>query len=361
MNFENQLIFFFSALGAFNGLLLSFYFAYSTKYKKFSNYFLSLLLFVLSIRIIKSVFLFFNPNLSSVFIQVGLSACVLIGPALYLYTVSIIKGTNAKKWWIHIIPFICIVIVLGIFYPYLANRELWSKFIVKGIYLQWLVYMFLTGFQVKHILKKVFSKTKRLYEIEVWLLSFFIGVSIVWLSYNIGSYTSYIVGALSFSFVLYLLVLLWLFKRNKNTLFFEEKVKYENKKISKEKVTSIIEGLAVIKDKELYQNPDLKLSDIAKKLNIPSHQLSQFLNDNLGKSFSLFINEFRIEKAKQLLISGNTYTIETIGYDSGFNSKSTFFTTFKKITGRTPANYKKENSKKKTPKNSGLHICSSDL
>ena len=211
-----------------------------------------------------------------------------------------------------------------------------------------MVYILLSGFQLNHILKKVVSKNIKLNEIEIWLLSIFTGVLIIWFSYNIGSYTSYIVGALSFSFVFYLLVLLSLFKRNKNTLFFEKEVKYENKKISTEKVASIIERLAIIKDKKLFRNPDLKLSDIAKKLNIPSHQLSQLLNDNLGKSFSLFINEFRIEEAKQLLVSNNVYTIETIGYDCGFNSKSTFFTTFKKITGTTPAKYKKENNQKET-------------
>lgn len=348
MNFENQLIFFFSALGAFNGFLLSLYFAIVAQRKKFSNYFLVLLLLVLSIRIIKSVFLFFNPNLFSVFVQIGLSACVLIGPALYQYTVSQTKPSKAKEWWIHIIPSLSIVIILGIVYPYLDNRELWTKFLVKGIYFQWLVYILLTSFQLKHILKKVVSKNIKLNEIEVWLLSIFTGVSIIWLSYNIGSYTSYIVGALSFSFIFYLLLLLWLFKRNKSTLFFKEKVKYENKKIDTKEVTSIIERLAVIKDKKLFKNPNLKLSDIANQLNISSHQLSQLLNDNLGKSFSLFINEFRIEEAKQLLISNEAYTIETIGYDCGFNSKSTFFTTFKKITGTTPSKYKKEKSQKET-------------
>ncbi|MDO5981265.1 helix-turn-helix domain-containing protein [Flavivirga spongiicola] len=346
MNFENQIIFFLSALGAFNGLLLSIYFAYSTKYKKFTNYFLSLLLFVLSIRIIKSVFFYFNQKLSVTFIQIGLSACVLIGPALYLYIVSTLKETTPKRWLIHIVPLVFLLIILGIIYPYWSYKELWSRFIIKGIYLQWLIYIIITGFQLKHILKKVFSKTKKLNEIEVWLLSIFTGVSIIWFSYNIGSYTSYIVGALSFSFVFYLLVLLWLFKRNKNTLFFDEKVKYGNKKIDREEVKSIIEKLTIIKDKKLFKNPNLKLSDVAKQLNIPPHQLSQLLNDNLGKSFSLFINELRIEEAKQLLISSDVYTIETIGYDCGFNSKSTFFTTFKKITETTPAKYKKEKSQK---------------
>ena len=344
MSFESQLLFFFSALGAFNGVLLSIYFAYATKYKRFSNYFLSLLLLVLSIRIIKSVFLYFSPNLSSVFVQIGLSACALIGPSLYLYVISLVKEKKINKWWLHIMPFMVVVVILGVIYPYWSYKELWSKFIIKGIYLQWLVYIVLSGFQLKSTLKKVFLNTKECNEIEVWLVSIYSGITVIWLAYNIGSYTSYIVGALSFSFVFYLLVLLWLFKRNKNTVFFEEKIKYENKKINAEETESIITRLVIIKDEKLFKNPDLKLSDVAKHLKISPHQLSQFLNDNLGKSFSLFINEHRIEEAKQLLISNNNYTIEAIGYDCGFNSKSTFFTTFKKITNTTPAKYKKVNS-----------------
>ena len=85
MNFYYQIIFFFSALGAFNGFLLSLYFALISKKKKFSNYFLALLLLMLSVRITKSVFSIFNPDLSNVFIQIGLSACILIGPFLFLY------------------------------------------------------------------------------------------------------------------------------------------------------------------------------------------------------------------------------------------------------------------------------------
>ena len=84
------------------------------------------------------------------------------------------------------------------------------------------------------------------------------------------------------------------------------------------------------------------LSDVAKKLQISVHQLSQLLNDNAGKSFPLFINEYRIEKAQQMLTASQHLTLESIGYECGFNSKSTFYTSFKKIMGTTPAKYKSQ-------------------
>ncbi|KAF9658268.1 hypothetical protein ABHQ57_11530 [Tenacibaculum sp. ZH5_bin.1] len=56
-----------------------------------------------------------------------------------------------------------------------------------------------------------------------------------------------------------------------------------------------------MKEQELYKKTDVKLSDISVKTGGASHKLSQFLNDNLGKSFTTFLNEYRIEEAKKLL------------------------------------------------------------
>ena len=340
MNFENQLIFFFSALGAFNGLLLSFYFAFVAQKKKFSNYFLALLLLTLSIRVLKSVFFYFNPQLSGIFIQIGLSACILIGPFLYLYLKPYIKN-ETNEWKLHILPFLVGITILGIAYPYVEHRTIWSRWILKGIYFQWLIYIILSFNFLRPVFQRLLQKKEKLSSIDIWLLSIFSGVTFIWLAYNIVSYTSYIVGALSFSFVLYLIILLFIFKSNKNTSFFEEKEKYKNKEISTEILSLIKNKLSIVKNKELYCNPNLTLTDVAKELNIPAHTLSQFLNDNFNKSFSLFINELRIKKAKELLLLPNPYTIEAIGYESGFNSKSTFYTTFRKITGQTPLEYLK--------------------
>ena len=96
----------------------------------------------------------------------------------------------------------------------------------------------------------------------------------------------------------------------------------------------------VVRTEKLYTNSNLKIIDIALKLELTSHELSKFLNDNLGKSFTDFINEYRIEEAKQLIATQTKYTIEAIGNLSGFNSKSAFYKAFKKYTGTTPSKYK---------------------
>lgn len=95
-------------------------------------------------------------------------------------------------------------------------------------------------------------------------------------------------------------------------------------------------------EKELYKDPNLKLNDLAKVVNISVHQLSQLLNDNLGKGFSTYINEYRINEACRLISGNDHLTLEAIGYEVGYNSKSTFYAAFRKIKDTTPALYKEK-------------------
>jgi len=335
---SNQLLFFFSALGAFNGFILSIYFAINAKKKNFTNYFLSLLLLVLSVRIVKSIFFYFNPHLSNIFIQIGLSACVLIGPFLFLY----LKSYKVEKlnWTKHVVYYLLVITILGIFYPYVEHRAIWSKWIVCAIYSQWFIYIILSLKYLRSIFLKIKEK-ETLKRIDIWFLSIYFGVAFIWLAYSMAAYTSYIVGALSFTFVLYLIVLLLVFKTNSESTFFNEKEKYKNKVIDKETLNLIDQKLSVIVEKELFLNPNFSLEEAAKELKLTKHILSQYVNEVLGKSFSSLIKEYRIDKAKKLLETETNYTIENLGYDSGFNSKSAFFTAFKKTTGLTPAEYQK--------------------
>lgn len=94
--------------------------------------------------------------------------------------------------------------------------------------------------------------------------------------------------------------------------------------------------------KKPFKNPNLKSSDIANELSISTHQLSQLLNDSIGKSFSNFVNEYRVEEAKQIISSNTKYTLDAIGKESGFNSKSTFYTYFKRVVGVTPSKYREQ-------------------
>ena len=153
-------------------------------------------------------------------------------------------------------------------------------------------------------------------------------------------YGNFVLGGVSISVVLYLSVFLWLFGR-KNDLN-EIKPKYQNKKVPTDEANKILSELNNIMQKDkLYLNPELKSAQIAEKLDISVHLLSQLLNDNLQINFNQFINTFRIEAAKKMIETNDQITLEAIGVECGFKSKSSFYTAFKSALGQTPAQYRK--------------------
>ena len=93
---------------------------------------------------------------------------------------------------------------------------------------------------------------------------------------------------------------------------------------------------------KLYQETELTLQGLADKLQFPSYQVSQAINDGMNKSFYDLINSYRIEEAKRLLMDpkNRNFTILSLGFEAGFNSKTTFNTVFKKFTGLTPTDYR---------------------
>lgn len=106
----------------------------------------------------------------------------------------------------------------------------------------------------------------------------------------------------------------------------------------------IEEGLRNLAEREkIYLDPLLSLDRLAKALLVPSHYLSQYLNRDLKMTFNEWVNSHRIEECKCLITDPKLQdrTIQSLMYQVGFNSKSTFHTAFKKNTGMTPTQYRK--------------------
>lgn len=106
-------------------------------------------------------------------------------------------------------------------------------------------------------------------------------------------------------------------------------------KILQENVHQIVIG------EKFYLDPLLNLSLLSEKVGIGTHELSFVLNQGFGKNFYQYINELRVEEAKRLLDSPEfrNKDIASVAIYAGFNSKTTFYTAFKKITGMTPKAY----------------------
>lgn len=345
MTFENPILFFLCSVGVFNGFLASFYFLFFSKQKRSQNLFFGLLLMFLSLRIGKSVYVIFTKSEErNLFIlQIGLSACFLIGVSLYHYLKSSVENTKVipKSWKIHFAILIFIVVAVGLYKPYVGNKAFWHHYFIHFIYGVWGIYVLVSGFLLKNIFIKLFNKSINCSTSELWLLAVYLGNVLIYSAYIIGYFYLYLIGTITFSVVFYGLLIFLLFKSNRDNVFKDIPEKYASKKIASLEADSLISQLNELMSKEqLYKNTNVKLIDIAKKLNISTHQLSQLLNDNLGKSFAVFINEYRIEEAKKLIKENNQFTLESIGFESGFSSKSTFYATFKKMVGKTPSEYR---------------------
>ena len=126
-------------------------------------------------------------------------------------------------------------------------------------------------------------------------------------------------------------------------LFLKNAPKYEKSALSPVRADAYLSRLLhAMASEKLFTNSALKLQELALKLNIPPHHLSQTINEKLGQNFFDFLNQYRVEEAKKLLADPGrqAYTILSLALEVGFNNKASFNTAFKKITGMTPSQFR---------------------
>jgi len=113
-----------------------------------------------------------------------------------------------------------------------------------------------------------------------------------------------------------------------------QKVEIENRK---ESVSQFME------EKRPYLNPELNLNEMAQQLSMTRGQLSEVINVGFGKNFNDFINTYRIDSVKRMLLEGRHQQLSLVGiaYECGFNSKATFNRVFRKLTHTSPSEFLK--------------------
>ena len=124
------------------------------------------------------------------------------------------------------------------------------------------------------------------------------------------------------------------------------RTKYANSKLSAMDKNLYVERLIAYLEKEKsYRQSNLTIDKLAKELQIPKYYLSQVINEIMGCSFLDFINQYRVQEAQEKLQSPilQKETLIEIGKQVGFNSKSTFYSAFKKYTHTSPGEYRKAN------------------
>jgi len=123
--------------------------------------------------------------------------------------------------------------------------------------------------------------------------------------------------------------------------------KYKKSSLSEDQKNKLLAAIKKEMEQNKYYTDNLaSLSGLAKLLNASNHHVSQVINEKMNKNFYEMIAWYRVESAKKLLRSKKhkNLTIEEIAEEVGYNSKSSFNTAFKKITGLTPSSFRNQHS-----------------
>lgn len=118
--------------------------------------------------------------------------------------------------------------------------------------------------------------------------------------------------------------------------------KYQNSSLTTDKADQYLQELQSFMEREKpYLEPKITIGELAQRLDIPTNYLSQIINEKLDQNFFDFINTYRVEEFKSLLQQPEHqhFTLLSLAYEAGFNSKSTFNAIFKKFTGVTPSEF----------------------
>lgn len=340
-------------------------FIYQTrKDRSSSNSLLAGILFVYALMMICSLILSSGTN-RNIFkwAHIANQSIFLIGPMLYFYIKSNLNPDFqlSKRLFPHILPFLvaCIYLTvkLNFFHIPITCR---NNHIMLGsiAFIHSLVYF---GYSKATLKQNGLSLRKAISRVQNnkpgWLTILVYGCFSIWLtkllfflSWDVSGYYKGCNEIINFYFLLSFALLncLIYFLLHKPQ-FFQSSEKYKHSVLtSKEKQKYMTKLISLMEDKKVYRNPLISLNLLSKQLLIPNRYLSQVLNETLNKSFYDFINEYRIRDCAEIL-SNDQYdykTILEIAYEVGFNSKSTFNTSFVKYIGVTPKEFRKRHQQK---------------
>ena len=340
-----QLELLFGSIGVILGLFFSVFLLTNRKSQIKASFFLGIYLLTFSLRIGKSVFHYFydlSPEIRNFFI--GILFCV--GPSLWLYTRNLTwlnRPTSLRQDVLHYIPFLLIA-PFSIFIP--NNGPGTDTTLFSLFYNTIMLHMF-----VYCVWSLVWFSQHRKQAPEVdgatritWLRYFLwmiLGFVVLYFLISLLIFPFYIGLSFLFSGII-IFFSVWALKNP--SLFKMPKEKYGNSSLDVKRATEIIKNLkSYLETEKPYLNPSLTLSQVGEQLQISTKDLSQAINQTEKLNYSQFIAQYRIAEAKKLLVSPKhkDFTIAAIAYDCGFNSISSFNTTFKKVAKITPLEFQK--------------------
>ena len=340
-----------------------------------SNYLLSLILFTTSINISFQYFLRFTDlkyNIPQLLVTPDFLD-LLLPTLIYLYLVKLFKKIDFKDYYPYfILPVFWAIVLIGFvlfktefhFYSYINTKLhltseslvfLWKAFLLYKIsgYYYW------SHDSIKNKQKDLlrWPRTLIIFMGLITLVSFFNLVfflcrvivnnpeaPLLEVFRYIGE-VNYIIFTCCI-----IIISIYFFTKQPQVLAGLSKFQFNKQNQDLKKYDDLYEKLMALEKQKLILDIEFNEIGLAEKLGVKSYILSKFLNERLGKSFIEYINEKRIEEAKNLLQKKECkdWTMYAIALDSGFKSESSFYSNFKKQTGMTPNQFRTEFFKKKS-------------
>ena len=362
-------------LGIAQGLFLAYYFA-SRKVKNGQNaeFWLILLLLCFALNLFEILMCHSNLAFQNLWVvDLAEPAVLALAPLYYLYIKSKIQKLDIKKALIHLLPALLYAGYLGlIFYSRQDNVKLnaytlayhidfrrtpvpdnfsqwvylWRRNINLFIGIQSMIYLWFTYQLIKMELQRFQEKW---WHIETqnlkWLRNNFMSLLAILLAFIVVKICFFrdVADYLLASFVsiyIYGISIQLLHNAHLFNGLFVSKTSGFNFPL--ELLDKINSKFAEIELKEKpFLSPSYSLPQLSKDLGLSTNQASQYLNDYIGKSFFEFLANCRINEAKTLLLQKPDMNIEDIALQVGYYSKSSFNSSFKKLTNLTPSEYRR--------------------
>lgn len=317
-----------------------------------------------------------------------LSACLLLqGPVLFFYLRSLSQVLDFHRWYhgVHLLPALVAVAVIFAYdlsildwipgnWPSLSLPDQMAMAFVWALFkcspLLYVLACFYTEYRLRRQLRQMYSaiSERELRLADLVLGGFFIHWLWSFVAYFLGGYvsgeTNDLLGILNNYLTVILINAVFLFGwRNTRQLLQQEfiaiadtgKDRLQEMPLVDEKLKAVEEG---IRQQRLHLESQINLERFAEQVGVRPRELSTIINDHYQQNFFEFINSQRVEEAKRLLAAPECVgdTVLDILYKSGFNSQSAFHRFFKRMTGMTPSEYRKQEGRKQAQRNeSALH------
>ena len=300
---------------------------------------------------------------------IGSSFQFLLGPSIF-YLMAVLVGRDivfTRKHLLHLFPLVLHLAFMGVVYqsqgPAMQRLMLqngfpyntsWSIAIGLGFYVHFTIYGIAALVVLARRNATLYAYTSQSFERSVRFLKFLIVDFIVVWGINVASwflpfgqwwwYALQFLTAFNIFFIANTIVYQGLKFPGTFQSEGERKLKYEKNSLSSDDKQLYARKLSMfMESSKPYLNPTLSLADLADLVALPAHVVSQVLNTTFNQNFYDYVNVYRVNESKRLMTDpeSNDKTILEILYQSGFNSKSVYNSAFRKYTGITPREFRK--------------------